>query len=81
MGVVRPVMEVYPSACVFLVPIFLISIFTMLNLFIGIMINTMKNLNEANRAREQECVEQLLHADTASADGGPIPSPGDRPAA
>ncbi|MCU0836885.1 MAG: ion transporter, partial [Chromatiaceae bacterium] len=38
MGIVRPVMEVYPYAWVFFIPFILLSTFTMLNLFIGIIV-------------------------------------------
>ncbi len=41
MGIVRPVMEVYPWAWVFFVPFILISSFAVLNLFIAIIVNAM----------------------------------------
>ena len=41
MGIVRPVMEVYPYAWTFFVPFILIATFTMLNLFIAIIVNAM----------------------------------------
>jgi voltage-gated sodium channel len=66
MGIVRPVMEVYPYAWVFFIPFILLSTFTMLNLFIGIIVNTMQTLHEANHAREQERIAQVVHQDTAS---------------
>jgi voltage-gated sodium channel len=66
MGIVRPVMEVYPYAWVFFIPFILLSTFTMLNLFIGIIVNTMQTLREANHAREQARLEQRVHEDTAS---------------
>jgi voltage-gated sodium channel len=42
MGIVRPVMEVYPQAWLFFVPFILIATFTMLNLFIAIIVNAMQ---------------------------------------
>lgn len=44
-GMVRPVMELYPWAWAFFVPFVLIATFTMLNLFIAIIVNTMQALH------------------------------------
>lgn len=44
MGIVRPVMEVHPYAWVFFVPFIMIATFTILNLFIGIVVSTMQEL-------------------------------------
>ena len=46
MGIVRPVMEVYPYAWVFFVPFILIATFTMLNLFIAVVVNAMQSYHE-----------------------------------
>ena len=48
MGIVRPVMEVYPYAWIFFASYILISTFTMLNLFIAVVVNAM----QAEHARE-----------------------------
>ncbi|HKK17148.1 MAG TPA: ion transporter [Opitutales bacterium] len=45
MGIVRPVMEVYPWAWLFFVPFIVIATFTILNLFIGIIVSTMQELS------------------------------------
>jgi voltage-gated sodium channel len=45
MGIVRPVMEVYPLAWAFFVPFIIIATFTILNLFIGIIVSTMQELS------------------------------------
>lgn len=42
MGIVRPVMEVYPLAWIFFVPFILITSFAVLNLFIGIIVDAMQ---------------------------------------
>lgn len=42
MGIVRPVMEVFPLAWVFFVPFILITSFAVLNLFIGIIVDAMQ---------------------------------------
>jgi len=44
MGIVRPVMETYPYAWAFFVPFIIIATFTILNLFIGIIVSTMQEL-------------------------------------
>jgi len=46
MGIVRPVMEVFPWAWAFFVPFIMIATFTILNLFIGIIVSTMQELSE-----------------------------------
>jgi len=46
MGIVRPIMEEYPMAWMFFVPYILIATFTMLNLFIAIIVNAMQLQNE-----------------------------------
>lgn len=46
MGIVRPVMEIYPWAWVLFVAFIVLSSFTVLNLFIAIIIDSMQTLNE-----------------------------------
>ncbi len=45
MGIVRPVMEQFPWAWAFFVPFIVIATFTILNLFIGIIVSTMQELS------------------------------------
>ena len=45
MGIVRPVMDVYPYAWVFFLPFIIVTSFTVLNLFIAIIVNSMQTLN------------------------------------
>lgn len=44
MGIVRPVMEQHPWAWAFFVPFIVIATFTILNLFIGIIVSTMQEM-------------------------------------
>jgi voltage-gated sodium channel len=44
MGIVRPLMQVHPWAWAFFVPFIVIATFTILNLFIGIIVSTMQEL-------------------------------------
>ena len=44
MGIVRPVMDVYPSAWAFFVPFIVVTTFSVLNLFIALIVNSMQSL-------------------------------------
>ncbi|TLX54436.1 ion transporter [Stutzerimonas nosocomialis] len=57
MGIVRPVMEVFPYAWVFFIPFILIATFTMLNLFIAIIVNAMQTVTEADREATQSSID------------------------
>ncbi len=61
MGIARPVMAEFPYAWLFFVPFILIATFTMLNLFIAIIVNTMQTFSEEEHAlqREQEKQQEL----------------------
>jgi voltage-gated sodium channel len=58
MGIVRPVMEVYPYAWTFFVPFILMATFTMLNLFIGVIVSAMQSFSESEHADTVAAVEQ-----------------------
>lgn len=60
MGIVRPVMTVHPWAWAFFVPFILVATFTILNLFIAIIVDTMQKMH----AEEKEETEQALRAIT-----------------
>jgi voltage-gated sodium channel len=47
MGISRPVMEKFPYAWAFFVPFILLATFTMLNLFIAVIVNAMQSFSEA----------------------------------
>jgi len=64
MGIVRPVMEVYPQAWLFFVPFILIATFTMLNLFIAIIVNAM----QVHAAAQQEKTVTAVAAATREVD-------------
>ncbi len=66
MGIVRPVMEAYPYAWAFFIPFILVATFTMLNLFIGIIVDTMQTMHSAEHGKDREHIEQVVHADTSS---------------
>ncbi|MEM6381561.1 MAG: ion transporter [Pseudomonadota bacterium] len=53
MGIVRPVMEVHPFAWLFFLPFILCTTFTVLNLFIGIIVSAMQAEHEATAEEER----------------------------
>lgn len=57
MGIVRPVMDVYPNAWMFFVPFIIITSFTVLNLFIALIVNSMQMLSEETSEEIQEKAE------------------------
>lgn len=70
MGIARPVMEHFPYAWAFFVPFILVATFTMLNLFIAIIVNAMQSYTEAEQqgtkqavAEAREHIEADLHAE------------------
>jgi voltage-gated sodium channel len=69
MGISRPVMEKFPYAWAFFVPFILVATFTMLNLFIAVIVNAMQTFNAQDNAeavaavdRAREHVEADMHA-------------------
>ena len=57
MGIVRPLMDVFPYARVFFIPFILIATFTMLNLFIAIIVNAMQTVTDADHEATQATIE------------------------
>ena len=70
MGIARPVMEHFPYAWTFFIPFILVATFTMLNLFIAIIVNAMQSVSEAEQKEARQTVvaardhiEADLHAE------------------
>ena len=66
MGIARPVMEHFPYSWTFFIPFILVATFTMLNLFIAIIVNAMQSYNEAEQHDAKEAVDmarQHIEAD------------------
>jgi len=57
MGIVRPVMEVHPYAWAFFVPFILIATFTMLNLFIGVIVSAMQSFTDDEKGETIAAVD------------------------
>jgi len=64
MGIVRPIMQVYPYAWIFFVIFILIATFTMLNLFIAIIVNSMQSLHESEQRKICSEIDQATHEET-----------------
>jgi len=58
MGIVRPVMEVHPNAWLFFIVFILIATFTMLNLFIAIIVNAMHSFTEEENRETQAALNE-----------------------
>ncbi len=64
MGIVRPVMLEFPRAWVFFVPFIIITAFSVLNLFIGLLVNTMQSAVEEEAEAEFEKLRELVKSET-----------------
>lgn len=62
MGIVRPVMEVYPQAWLFFVPFIMVTTFAVVNLLVGLIVNSMQEAHaeEAN-VRTDEYRDEVLN--------------------
>ncbi|WP_107987747.1 ion transporter [Breoghania corrubedonensis] len=60
MGIVRPVMEAHPLAWIFFLPFILATAFTVLNLFIGIIVSAMQEEHD----QIAEADRQAIHSET-----------------
>jgi voltage-gated sodium channel len=58
MGIARPVMENFPYAWAFFVPFILVATFTMLNLFIAVIVNAMQSFTEEEQQQTVTAVEE-----------------------
>jgi voltage-gated sodium channel len=69
MGIVRPVMEVFPYAWAFFVPFIIVSSFTVLNLFIAIIVDSMQTLHRAEEEETRDTVTRVVHAEAGEVEG------------
>jgi voltage-gated sodium channel len=54
MGIVRPVMEVYPLAWMFFVPFIMITTFAVVNLLVGLIVNSMQDAHHEETNAETD---------------------------
>ena len=64
MGIVRPVMEQFPLAWMFFVPFIVVTAFSVLNLFIGLLVNTMQSAVEEEQRDEIHELQALVKSET-----------------
>jgi len=76
MGIVRPVLEVFPYAWLFFVPFIMLATFTMLNLFIAVIVDAMQSQAHVAQKEQMREIEELaeekeqeLHRDINSLRG------------
>ena len=65
MGIVRPVMEIYPYAWVFFVPFIMVTTFAVVNLLVGLIVNSMQDAHQAEEnvktdAYRQDVLDRLV---------------------
>jgi len=61
MGIVRPVMEVHPEAWLFFVPFILITTFAVVNLVVGLIVNSMQEAHAVEEvAATEDYREQVI---------------------
>ena len=67
MGIARPVIAEFPFAWMFFIPFILVATFTLLNLFIGVIVSALQAEHDAERLAEEQArdaaIESHLHAD------------------
>lgn len=61
MGIVRPVMEVYPQAWLFFIPFIVVTTFAVVNLLVGLIVNSMQEVHH-----EEENAETGVYRDGVS---------------
>ncbi|MFH7320772.1 ion transporter [Desulfurivibrio sp. D14AmB] len=59
MGIVRPIMAEFPYAWLFFVPFIMMATFTMLNLFIAVIVEAMQSQSQAAQARQMAEIEAI----------------------
>ena len=64
--IVRDIMEPQPFAWLFFIPFILVATFTMLNLFIAIIVNAMQSEHEADQKAEMAAIQEASDAETAT---------------
>lgn len=85
MGIVRPVMEIYPYAWAFFVPFILVTTFAVMNLVVGLIVNSMQEAHasegeEATEAYRDEVLARLAAIEARLAAVSPAPDAPDQDA-
>ena len=62
MGIVRPVMEVYPYAWAFFVPFIMVTTFAVVNLLVGLIVNSMQDAHHEEEGERTDAYRDLVLA-------------------
>ena len=62
MGIVRPVMEVFPYAWAFFVPFIMVTTFAVVNLVVGLIVNSMQDAHHAEDAEKTDSYRDEVFA-------------------
>ena len=76
MGIVRPVMEVHPNAWLFFLPFILVTTFAVMNLVVGLIVNSMQEAHQeegtaATEAYRDEVLARLAQIEARLSAGEP----------
>jgi len=63
MGIARPVMEKFPFAWIFFAPFIMIATFTMLNLFIAVIVNAMQSASSDQVEKQNEQMTEIVETE------------------
>ena len=63
-GVVKPIMDVYPYAWLFFIPFIIGTTFTVLNLFIGVIVGAMQEEHEKAHKAELQAEREIIEEET-----------------
>ncbi|MEQ6249385.1 ion transporter [Sulfitobacter sp. HNIBRBA3233] len=61
MGIVRPVMEVYPLAWMFFVPFIMVTTFAVVNLLVGLIVNSMQDAHQEESVASTDAYRAEVH--------------------
>ncbi|WIY26846.1 ion transporter [Parasedimentitalea psychrophila] len=62
MGIVRPVMEIFPYAWVFFVPFIMVTTFAVVNLLVGLIVNSMQDAHSVEDTERTDAYRDLVLA-------------------
>ena len=68
MGIVRPVMEIYPNAWAFFVPFITVTTFAVVNLVVGLIVNSMQEAHHAEDVAQTDAYREEVLAKLAVID-------------
>ena len=68
MELVRPIMDVYPNSWLYFLVYILVSTFTVLNLFIAIIVNAMERGHDEEESQERDAIRDQIMAEIAASE-------------